>query len=80
MASLTCLAVDAGCGLGHLSFSSRVDWLPYMAISGQHCKNVKAEAVTPIKASPQKPYGIIFTVFYFQSESQGLTPNSRVKE
>ena len=75
MASLTCLAVDAGRGLGHLcsplhdlSFFSRVDWLPCMAISGQHWKNVNVEAEKPVKASSWKPHRITSTAFYFQSK------------
>lgn len=44
-----------------LSFSRKVDWLPFMTISGQQCKEVKVS---------RKPHRVTFSAFYFLGKSQ----------
>lgn len=47
--------VGVGCQLGHvrsscdLYFFSRLDWLPYLKISGKYSNRAKAEALRPLK-------------------------------
>lgn len=47
--------------LHKLSFSRKVDWLPFMTISGQQCKDVKVS---------RKPHRVTFSALYFLGKSQ----------
>lgn len=47
--------------LHKVSFSRKVDWLPFMTISGQQCKDVKVS---------RKPHRVTPAAFYFLGKSQ----------